>query len=119
MAQGIDAGIQQELRARLHELEASRDARRSTHGVEVAFVSLCDDRAAAGRSLDQPIWPDIPERYDAFGVETFVPSLSGPPADRRPGPRSGLGELRREPRVAPADQRRRPTRPAWGSPSRS
>jgi hypothetical protein len=84
VAQGVDAGIQQELRARLHELdvgmsEAYVGRRFVGSDVEVAFVSTWHE-APAGRALDQPIWPDISSRYDAFEVETFVPILSGPPA---------------------------------------
>jgi len=83
VAQGIDAGIQQELRARLHELEdamieAYVGRRIVGTDVEVAFVSAWAE-APAGRALDQPIWPDISARYDVFQVETFVPFLSGPP----------------------------------------
>jgi hypothetical protein len=84
VAQGIDAGIQQELRARLHELddtmsEAYVGRRIVGTDVEVAFVSTWSE-IPPGRALDQPIWPDISSRYDAFQVETFVPILSGPPA---------------------------------------
>ena len=83
VAQGIDAGIQAELRSRLHELddglsEAYVGRRFVGTDVEVAFVSTWSE-APAGRSLDQPIWPDISARYDVFVVETFVPILSGPP----------------------------------------
>ena len=84
VAQGIDAGIQQELRARLHELddglsEAYVGRRIVGSDVEVAFVSTWAE-VPSDRALDQPIWPDISARYDAFQVETFVPILSGPPA---------------------------------------
>jgi hypothetical protein len=84
VAQGADAGIQQELRARLHELdeglsEAYVGRRFVGSDVEVAFVSTWSE-APAGRALDEPIWPDISSRYDAFEVETFTPILSGPPA---------------------------------------
>jgi hypothetical protein len=84
VAQGIDAGIQQEVRSRLHELhegmsEAYVGRRFVGSDVEVAFVSTWSE-VPAGRVLDEPIWPDISARYDAFEVETFVPLLSGPPA---------------------------------------
>jgi len=84
VAQGIDAGIQQELRARLHEVEEGMSeayvGRRFVGSdVEVAFVSTWSE-PLPGRALDQPIWPDISSRYDAFEVETFAPILSGPPA---------------------------------------
>lgn len=83
VAQGIDATIQQELRARLHELadamsEAYVGRRIDGTEVEVAFLSLWAT-VPPDRSLDEPIWPDISSRYDAFAVETFVPILSGPP----------------------------------------
>ena len=84
VAQGVDAGIQQELRARLRELdgalsEAYVGRRIVGTDVEVAFVSTWAE-VPPGRALDQPIWPDISSRYDDFQVETFVPILSGPPA---------------------------------------
>jgi hypothetical protein len=84
VAQGIDAGIQQEVRSRLHELhegmsEAYVGRRFVGSDVEVAFVSTWSE-VPQGRMLDEPIWPDISARYDAFEVETFVPVLSGPPA---------------------------------------
>lgn len=82
VAQGIDAGIQQDVRSRLHELddrmtEAYVGRRIVGSDVEVAFVSAWGE-APPDRPLDSPIWPDISSRYDAFEVETYVPILSGP-----------------------------------------
>jgi hypothetical protein len=82
--QGLDASLQQELRRRLHELDAdvteAHVARRIVGtDVEVAFVSAWA-RMPAGRSLDEPIWPDIASRYDWFGAETFDLLATGPSA---------------------------------------
>lgn len=78
---GEDAAIQQELRARVHELdddmtEAYVGRRIVGPDVEVAFVSAWQ-RLPLGPSLDGPIWPDISSRYDRFEVATFVPLISG------------------------------------------
>jgi heme-degrading monooxygenase HmoA len=80
-SRGIDASIQQELRARLHELDGSlieaHVGRRIVGAeVQVAFISAWQE-IPADRSLDEPIWPDISSRYDAFSVATYVPVVSG------------------------------------------
>jgi hypothetical protein len=82
VAAGVDAGIQQELRSRLHELddrmsEAYVGRRFVGTDVEVAFVSTWGE-VPPDRVLEEAIWPDISARYDAFEVETFVPIMSGP-----------------------------------------
>jgi heme-degrading monooxygenase HmoA len=79
--QGADAAIQQDLRSRLHELdgdlsEAYVGRRIQGTEVEVAFVSAWQ-RVPDGRHLDQPIWPDISARYDAFSIATYSPVVSG------------------------------------------
>jgi heme-degrading monooxygenase HmoA len=81
IAQGGDAAIQQELRARMHDLDVSMTeayvGRRIVEtDVEVAFISAWE-HAPAGRSLDEPLWPDISTRYDSFLVETYLSILSG------------------------------------------
>ena len=81
IAQGVDVAIQQELRARLHELdelmtEAYVGRRIVGTDVEVAFISAWE-HAPAGRSLDEPLWPDIAARYDTYLVETYLTILSG------------------------------------------
>jgi hypothetical protein len=83
VAEGIDASIQAELRARMHELpdamtEAYVGRRIVGADVEIAFVSAWE-RVPTDRPLDAPIWPDISARYDSFLVETYVPILSGSP----------------------------------------
>jgi hypothetical protein len=81
VARGADAEIQQELRGRLHELEAEMTeayvARRIIgEEVEVAFISAWAGEPST-RSLDAPFWPDISARYDSFLVATYRPIVSG------------------------------------------
>jgi heme-degrading monooxygenase HmoA len=78
--QGLDAAIQHELRERMRDLDAGLSEAyvgRRILGteVEVAFVSAW--QKPADRRLDQPIWPDISGRYDAFEIAVFTPLLSG------------------------------------------
>jgi hypothetical protein len=86
VARGLDADIQQELRRRLVDLpptvaESYIGRRVLKDVVEIAFVSSWSgdhDRA----SLEQPIWPEISNRYDAFRVSVFDIVLAGtPPRD--------------------------------------
>jgi hypothetical protein len=86
VARGLDADIQQELRRRLGSLPsdlAEGYVGRRVLGdvVEIAFVSTwsaAHDRA----SLEEPIWPDISSRYDAFRITVFDVLLTGsPPKD--------------------------------------
>jgi hypothetical protein len=83
VARGADAEIQQELRSRLHELDASMieayvGRRIIGSDVEVAFVSAWE-APPASRLLEEPFWPDIAARYDAFRIATYEPIVSGAP----------------------------------------
>jgi len=85
IAQGVDVAIQQELRARLPELdevmtEAYVGRRIVGTDVEVAFISAWE-HAPSDRSLDEPLWPDIAARYDTLLVETYLTILSGASAE--------------------------------------
>jgi hypothetical protein len=75
VARGLGADIQQELRLRLPELppeaiEAYVGRRVLGAAVEIALVTMWS-AAPAGMALDQPLWPDISNRYDAFRVAVF------------------------------------------------
>jgi hypothetical protein len=87
IARGLDADIQQELRARLPNLP--RDAleayvgRRVLGGaVDIAFIStwVADP---PGVVLEEPIWPEISNRYATFRLEVHdvVLAGSGPAAE--------------------------------------
>ena len=81
VSRGLDADIQQELRNRLSELpaeavEAYVGRRVIGRTVEIAFLSTWTE-APAGRSLDQPVWPDISSRYDTFALEVHDVALIG------------------------------------------
>jgi hypothetical protein len=78
---GLDAEIQQELRAHLEDLPAEAleaYVGRRVHGgqVEIAFMSTWSE-APAGRDLAAPLWPSIAERYDAFGMDLLDVVLDG------------------------------------------
>ena len=84
VGRGLDADIQRDLRSRLGELEAELvDAyvgrRVQGASVEIAFVSTWT-APPAGRTLDEPIWPDISAQYDAFVVRLFDVLLVGSPS---------------------------------------
>jgi hypothetical protein len=91
VSRGLDADIQQELRNRLSELpaeavEAYVGRRVIGRTVEIAFLSTWTG-APPGRSLDQPVWPDISSRYDTFALEVHEILLEGrgPAAEDRAG----------------------------------
>jgi len=78
---GLDADIQRELRSRLKVLgpevvDAYVGRRVKGSSVEIAFVSTWTE-GAAGRRLDEPIWPDISAQYDAFSIGVFDVLLEG------------------------------------------
>lgn len=80
---GLDADIQRELRSRLAGLgpevvDAYVGRRVRGSSVEIAFVSTWASESAE-RPLDQPLWPDISERYETFGVRVFDVLLEGSP----------------------------------------
>lgn len=84
VARGFDADIQQELRRHLPEMPAEAlegwvGRRVLDNDVEIAFVSTWN-AAPAGRSLEQPIWPSISDRYDTFRVvvQTILVEGVGP-----------------------------------------
>lgn len=77
---GHDVELQQDLRRRVPALgEAMREAyvaRRMLGGmVEVALVSCWDHDARL--ALDEPFWPEIADRYEAFEVRVFQTLASG------------------------------------------
>ena len=72
---GNDVEIQQELRRRVHDLggevvEAVVGRRIREQMVEVAFVTLWS-RRPAGRSLEEPVFPDVADRYSAYWIEVY------------------------------------------------
>jgi hypothetical protein len=81
VARGLDADIQQELRHRLPDLppeaiEAYVGRRVLGADVEIAFVSTWS-AAPAGMALDEPLWPSISDRYDAFRIAVFDILIAG------------------------------------------
>jgi heme-degrading monooxygenase HmoA len=81
VVQGLDVAVQLDLRERMHELdpamtEAYVGRRILGRDVEVAFISAWQ-HAPAGRSLDEPLWPDVAERLGSFAAETYLTILSG------------------------------------------
>ena len=86
VTRGLDADIQQDLRVRLPDLpaeavEAYVGRRVIGTSVEIAFVSTWT-AAPAGRQLEEPIWPDISERYETFALEVYEVALIGDGAAR-------------------------------------
>ena len=72
---GGDVEVQQELRRRIPELgkevvEATVGRRIRERMVEVAFVTLWSGRPA-DRSLDEPLFPDVAERYRTYSIEVY------------------------------------------------
>lgn len=72
---GSDVEIQQELRRRLTTLgedvvEAYVGRRIRDQMVEVVFVTVWSRPPSAG-SLEQSLFPDIAERYDAYWIEVY------------------------------------------------
>jgi hypothetical protein len=72
---GNDVEIQHEIRTRIGALgagvvEAYVGRRIRDRAVEVAFVSLWASRPA-DRPLDEPIWPDVAERYESYWIEVY------------------------------------------------
>jgi hypothetical protein len=91
VAPGLDADIQQELRARVPDLpdeaiEAYVGRRVLGRVVEIAFMSTWAG-APAGLALDAPIWPAISDRYESFRMDLLDVVLEGlGPAARAPEP---------------------------------
>jgi hypothetical protein len=81
VARGHDADIQQELRHRLPELppeaiEAYVGRRVLGADVEIALVTSWS-AAPSGMALDEPLWPSISDRYDAFRVGVYDILIAG------------------------------------------
>jgi len=81
VARGLDADIQQELRQRLPELppeviEAYVGRRVLGGEVEIALVTSWS-AAPAGVALDEPLWPSISDRYDAFRIGVYDILIEG------------------------------------------
>jgi hypothetical protein len=81
VAHGLDADIQQELRKRLPDLpaeavEAFVGRRVLGPDVEIALVTTWS-AVPEGMALDQPIWPWVSDRYDAFRIELHRILLAG------------------------------------------
>jgi hypothetical protein len=77
---GNDVEIQHEIRTRIGALgggvaEAYVGRRIRDRAVEVAFVSLWAGRPA-DRPLDEPIWPDVADRYESYWIEVYDEILS-------------------------------------------
>jgi heme-degrading monooxygenase HmoA len=75
IALGEDVEVQQELRRRIPEL--GREVVAATVGrrirdrmVEVAFVTMWSSQPA-GRPLDEPVVPDVAERYSTYAIEVY------------------------------------------------
>jgi hypothetical protein len=78
---GREAVVHEELRRRLPMIgeemaEAYIGRRLVGTAVEVAFFSVWS-RAPVGRSLAEPMWPDISSSYDRFWVRTYTPIPAG------------------------------------------
>jgi heme-degrading monooxygenase HmoA len=72
---GSDVEIQQELRRRVHELgdevvEAFVGRRIRERMVEIAFVTLWSGRPA-DRPLEEPVFPDVADRYSSYWIEVY------------------------------------------------
>jgi heme-degrading monooxygenase HmoA len=72
---GGDVEVQQELRRRIPELgaevvEAAVGRRIRDRMVEVAFVTLWSGRPA-GLPLEEPVFPDVAERYSSYSIEVY------------------------------------------------
>ena len=72
---GGDVEVQQELRQRIPELprevvEAAVGRRITDRMVEVAFVTLWSGRPA-GCPLEDPVFPDVAERYSTYSIEVY------------------------------------------------
>jgi hypothetical protein len=85
VARGVDVDIQRELRERMHLLDPAMTEgyvgrRILGNDVEIAFISAWHHEPA-GRSLEDPLWPDISAGYDAFEVARYR-SLVGEAAAR-------------------------------------
>jgi hypothetical protein len=81
VSRGFDADIQGELRNRLPSLpteavEAYVGRRVIGTTVEIAFMSTWSAEPE-DVALDAPIWPDISNRYDTFGMELHEVALVG------------------------------------------
>ncbi|HEU4571272.1 MAG TPA: hypothetical protein VFR93_01180 [Candidatus Limnocylindrales bacterium] len=81
VARGLDADMQQELRGRLGDLpdealEAYVGRRVLGRLVEIAFVSTWSRQPETLR-LEEPIWPWISDRYEAFRMDVLEVFLSG------------------------------------------
>ena len=72
---GGDVEVQQELRRRIPDLgtevvEGVVGRRISDRTVEVAFVTLWS-RRPGDRSLEEPVFPDVAERYRTYSIEVY------------------------------------------------
>jgi heme-degrading monooxygenase HmoA len=72
---GDDVEVQQELRRRIPDLgrevvEGLVGRRISDRMVEVAFITLWS-RRPADRSLEQPVFPDVVERYRTYSIDVY------------------------------------------------
>ena len=81
VVRGLDADIQQELRARVpglpdEALEAYVGRRVLGGVVEIAFMSTWTQEPP-GLALDAPIWPEISDRYETFRMEVHDVILEG------------------------------------------
>ena len=81
VARGLDADIQQELRRHLPDLapealEAYVGRRVLGADVEISLVTTWS-AAPDGVVLEDPLWPSISSRYDAFRVEVLDVLLEG------------------------------------------
>jgi hypothetical protein len=81
VGRGLDADIQRDLRSRIADLgpelvDAYVGRRVKGSSVELAFISTWT-AAAAGRDLDEPIWPEISAQYDVFAIRVFDVLLEG------------------------------------------
>ncbi|NJD29554.1 MAG: hypothetical protein FIA92_14840 [Chloroflexi bacterium] len=88
-ARGADVRMQDLLRERIPAIsremtEAYVGRRIVGRAVEVTFISTWI-RAAADRSLAEPLWPDIAVRYDTFYLGLYRPLTDTEEASATPG----------------------------------
>jgi hypothetical protein len=86
VGRGLDADIQRDLRGRLADLgpetvDAYVGRRVKGPFVEIALASAWL-RPPAGRTLDDPLWPDLSEFFETFGIRVLEVLLEGAPPAR-------------------------------------
>jgi len=90
VGRGLDADIQRDLRERLSDLapeavDAYVGRRVKGPSVEIALASAWTE-PPPGRSLEDPMWPDLSDSFETFRIRVLDVVLEGTPARRRSAP---------------------------------